>query len=138
MSDRMLDRIRQSPVTGQIVRYGVAGGLITLAFAATYWAVATFGGVDPNLALAIVFVVFTGISYLVHGRYSFAGHGGRDRPNVRGARFAVVNVAGFLLNQFWVWWLVKELDGPVWWSTVPIVMVTPWLTFAAHRLWVYR
>ena len=125
-------------MTGQILRYALAGGAITVAFAAAYWALATFGGVDANLALAIVFVIFTGISFVVHGRYSFAGHGDRDRPHVRGARFAVVNVAGFLLNQFWVWWLVKELDGPVWWSTVPIVLVTPWLTFAAHRLWVYR
>ena len=134
----MLDRFKQSPMTGQILRYALAGGAITVAFAAAYWALATFGGVDANLALAIVFVIFTGISFVVHGRYSFAGHGDRDRPHVRGARFAVVNVAGFLLNQFWVWWLVKELDGPVWWSTVPIVLVTPWLTFAAHRLWVYR
>ena len=134
----MLDRLKQSPMTGQIMRYAVAGGLITVAFAAAYWAVAELGGIDPNLSLALVFVVFTGISYIVHGRFSFAGHGERDRPHVRGLRFAIVNVAGFALNQFWVWWLVKDLGGETWWPTVPIVLVTPWLTFAAHRMWVYR
>ena len=133
----MLERLN-SPMTRQILRYAVAGGVITVAFAAAYWALAEFGGVDPNLSLAVVFVIFTGISYVVHGRFSFAGHGQRDRPHVRGARFAVVNVAGFLLNQLWVWWLVKSMGGETWWPTVPIVLVTPWLTFAAHRLWTYR
>ena len=133
----MLERLN-SPMTRQILRYAVAGGVITVAFAAAYWALAEFGGVDPNLSLAVVFVIFTGISYVVHGRFSFAGHGQRDRPHVRGARFAVVNVAGFLLNQLWVWWLVKSMCGETWWPTVPIVLVTPWLTFAAHRLWTYR
>ena len=119
----------------QVLRYAIAGFGITVLFSAAYWVVAQF--MDPNLALALVFVVFNFVSYAVHGRYSFAGHGGRDNPARRNARFLAVNLAGFALNQFWVWVLVKELGGATWWPVIPFCFVTPWLTFAAHRKWVY-
>ena len=122
-------------VLAQMLRYAVAGFGITVLFSAAYWAVAQL--MDPNLALALVFIVFNFLSYAVHGRYSFAGHGGRDNPARRNARFLMVNLAGFALNQFWVWWLVKEMGGATWWPVVPFLFVTPWLTFALHRKWVY-
>jgi putative flippase GtrA len=121
----------------QALRYAAAGLVITLAFSATYWLVTVLTGMDANLALALVFVAFSGISYVAHGAFSFAGHGDRDRQHVRAARFFVVNVLGFLANQFWVWLLVKHLAGPTWWPVVPFVLVTPWLTFVLHRRWVY-
>jgi len=131
-----LDSERRA-VAVQMIRYAIAGGLITLAVAASYWAIAEIGGIDPMVSLAIVFLFFSGVSYLVHGAYSFKDHGQRDRHHVRGARFLVINLLGFALNQFFVWYLVKHLGGPTWWPTVPMVFVTPLLTFALHRRFVY-
>jgi len=131
-----LDRERRA-VLVQILRYALAGGLITVAVAAAYWAIAEFGGVDPMVSLTIVFLFFSGVSYLVHGAYSFKDHGERDRHHVRGARFLAINVLGFLLNQGFVWYLVKYLDGPTWWPTLPMIFITPLLTFALHRRFVY-
>ena len=82
-------------------------------------------------------MVFTFISYLTHSRFTFQGHGRRDRPARRTARFFVTNIIGYLINQFWVWWLVHHLDGETWWPTLPFVLVTPWLTFLLQRKWVY-
>ena len=124
-------------VLGQAARYGVAGAVITVLFSAAYWAVAELGGVDPMLSLALVFVVFSGVSYITHGIFSFRGHGERDRHHVRATRFFVVNLVGFALNQFFVWLLVKQIGGPTWWPIIPFVAVTPWVTFALHRKWVY-
>lgn len=121
----------------QMARYALAGGAITVLVAASYWALAEFGGVDPMVSLAIVFVFFSIVSYVVHGVFSFRGHGARDRHHVRGARFLMVNIIGFLVNQFFVWLLVKQIGGPTWWPTVPIIFVTPLLTFALHRRFVY-
>ncbi|MBB3764677.1 GtrA family protein [Sphingomicrobium lutaoense] len=128
----------QRVVAGQVIRYAAAGLGITIAFSFAYWAIAEWGGVDPNLSLAIAFVLFSGIGYVIHGRFSFAGHGSRDRPLHRGSRFFIVNLAGFFLNQFWVWLLVKQMDGATWWPTLLFVLVTPWLTFALHRRFVYQ
>ena len=121
----------------QMLRYAVAGGLITIAVAASYWAIAEYGHVDPMVSLGIVFLFFSGISYLVHGAFTFKDHGERDRHHVRGARFVAINLLGFVLNQGFVWFLVKHLGGPTWWPTVPMIFVTPLLTFALHRRFVY-
>ncbi|MDQ3144699.1 MAG: GtrA family protein [Pseudomonadota bacterium] len=131
-----LDSERRA-VAVQMLRYAIAGGLITIAVAAAYWALAEFGGVDPMISLAIVFLFFSGVSYLVHGAYSFKDLGAGGRHHVRGARFLAINVFGFLLNQLFVWYLVKHLGGPTWWPTLPMILVTPLLTFALHRRFVY-
>ncbi len=122
---------------GQLVRYGIAGGLITLAVAAAYWSLAEFGGLDPLVSYAVVFVTFSLVSYAVHGAYSFRDHGTRDNHHIRGARFLAVNLAGFAINQSFVWLLVKHLGGPTWWPTLPMIFFTPLVTFALHRRYVY-
>ena len=129
-------------VAVQMLRYALAGGLITLAVAASYWAIAEYLRVDPMVSLAIVFVFFSGVSYLVHGVFTFKDHGPRDVSqalghHVRGSRFLAINILGFLVNQGFVWLLVKHLDGPTWWPTIPMVLFTPLLTFALHRRFVY-
>ncbi len=124
-------------MAAQAARYALAGLLITILFSASYWAVTELGGIDPMISLSIVFLIFTAISFFTHGAFSFRGYGSRDRQHVRASRFLLVNIAGFLLNQFFVWLLVKHLDGPTWWPIVAFILVTPWVTFALHRKWVF-
>lgn len=121
----------------QLVRYGLAGLAITLAAAGSYWAITDLLNVDPMVSYAIVFLVFSGISYITHGEYSFRDHGERDRHHVRMGRFLAINLLGFLVNQAFIWLLVKQLHGPTWWPTIPMVFLTPLLTFALHRRFVY-
>ena len=121
----------------QAARYAFAGVIITILVAASYWAVAEYLHVDPMLSLTLVFLFFTGVSYVTHGAYSFRGHGARDRAHVRATRFLVINILGFVTNQFFVWLLVKQMGGPTWWPVVPIILVTPLLTFTLHRRWVF-
>jgi putative flippase GtrA len=121
----------------QLIRYALAGLAITLAAAASYWAIAELLHVDPMLSYTIVFIVFSGISYVTHGEFSFKGHGERDRHHIRMGRFFAINVLGFLVNQGFIWLLVKQMDGPTWWPTIPMIFVTPLLTFVLHRRFVY-
>jgi putative flippase GtrA len=128
---------RHSDLIGQLVRFGLTGVLLTLLVAGGYWIAADLFGVEPMLSMTLNYLVFTGLGYLLHSRWSFKGHGARDRPAVRTARFFTVNTLGFLLNQFFIWLLVKHMGGPVWWSVVPIVLVTPLVTFSLNRRWVF-
>lgn len=121
----------------QLVRYALAGFAITLAVAGSYWAITDLLGVGPMISFTIVFLVFSVISYVTHGEYSFKGHGTRDLHHVRMSRFLAVNVLGYLVNQGFIWVLVKKLDGPTWWSVIPMIFVTPLLTFTLHRRFVY-
>ena len=122
---------------GQLIRFGLTGGLLTLLVAGGYWIVADVFGVEPMLSLTLNFVVFTFLGYVLHSRFSFRGHGTRDNAPVRTARFFTVNIIGFLCNQLFVWVLVKQLHGPTWWPVLPIVLVTPLLTFSLNRRWVF-
>lgn len=121
----------------QAIRYAVAGAIITLLVAASYWAVAEFLHVDPMVSLTLVFLFFTGVSYVTHGAFSFRGHGSRDRSHVRATRFLIINLLGFATNQLFVWLLVKQIGGPTWWPVIPIIFFTPLLTFTLHRRWVF-
>ena len=125
-------------VAWQAIRYGMSGAIITVFFSASYWAVAELLHVDPMVSLTLTFLVFSLVSYVTHSLFSFRGHGARDRQHVRVGRFVVVNIIGFLLNQFFVWLLVKHLGGPTWWPIVPFIAVTPWVTFVLHRKWVFN
>ena len=128
---------KHGEIIGQLVRFGLIGGVLTVLVAGGYWMVADLLHVEPMLSLTLNFVLFTGLGYLLHSRFSFRGHGSRDNAPTRTARFFTVNVIGFLANQFFVWLLVKQMDGPTWWAVVPIILVTPLLTFALNRRWVF-
>jgi len=131
-----LDPERRTVVL-QLVRYALAGFAITLLVAGSYWAITDLLHVDPMISFTLVFIVFSVISYVTHGEFSFKGHGERDRHHIRLSRFLAVNILGFLINQGFIWLLVKQLAGPTWWSTIPMVFVTPLITFSLHRRFVY-
>jgi len=128
---------KHKEIAGQMARFGVAVVLLTVLVVVGYWVVSTLLHVEPMLSLTLNFIVFTGLGYLLHSRFSFRGHGARDNAAARTMRFFTVNVIGFLSNQFFVWLLVKQLDGPTWWPVLPILFVTPLLTFALNRRWVF-
>lgn len=128
---------RHSALIGQVLRFGLTGGLMTLLVAGAYWIVATVFPIHPMLALTLSYLAFAPLGYLLHSRWSFKGHGARDQAGLRVARFLTANTSGFLLNQLFVWFFVKYLDGPVWWSVIPIVIVTPIVTFTLNRKWVF-
>ena len=133
-----MERIRANrDLIGQAVRFGITGGLLTVLVAGGYWVVAELLGVEPMLSMTLNYLVFTALGYVLHSRFSFRGHGGRHRPALRTVRFFTVNTTGFLVNQFFVWLLVKHLGGPTWWPVIPILFVTPLLTFALNRCWVF-
>jgi putative flippase GtrA len=121
----------------QIVRFGLVGLALTVAVAGSYWAVADLLHVDPMVSMTLVYIVFTGIGFVMHSRVSFKDHGARDRVHVRTVRFFITNGLGFVSNQFFVWLLVKHMAGPTWWPVIPIIFFTPILTFTLNRRWVF-
>lgn len=127
----------QRALLAQLVRFALTGGLLTVLVAGGYWLLATFARVEPMLSMTINYLLFTGLGYILHSRFSFKGHGARDKAGLRTLRFFTVNSAGFISNQFFVWLLVHQLGGPTWWPVIPILFVTPLLTFALNRRWVF-
>lgn len=127
-----------SALFGQLIRYALTGGFITALGAALYWVTATFMGVHPLLANVLAYALCVAIGYVLHSRWSFKDHGSRDNPARRTSRFFLVSLISFALNSLFVWILTGPLlDGPTWWPVLPMLFVTPLVTFALNRRWVF-
>lgn len=122
----------------QLLRYAVTGAGVTALQAAIYWLLAGPLAVHPQMANFVGYLAAVASGYVLHGRFSFRGHGGRDRPLGRVLRFVLVSLVSLALNAFWVWLCVARMGLPVW-SPIPLMaVVTPALVFLLNRQWVFR
>lgn len=133
----MIDKSALPGWIGQLLRFGLVGGFVTLLGATLYYVPATWLGVPPLLANLLGYAVAVVFGYVLHGRISFAGHGGRDQPLVRTGRFFLVSLVSLGLNSLFVYLLTGPLGGPTWWPLVPMLFVTPIFTFLFNRHWVF-
>lgn len=134
----MLTRLLQEEgARGQLLRFAITGGLVTLLAVAVYWTLATPLALPPLLANFAGYVAAVASGYVLHSRWSFRGHGTRDAPAAQGGRFVAVSLISLGLNSLWVWSLTGPMGGPTWWPIVPMLLVTPLVTFALNRNWVF-
>jgi putative flippase GtrA len=122
---------------GQLWRFAMTGGFVTALGVGAYWVLATFFPVAPLVANFIGYVVAFTTGYVLHSRWSFRGHGRRDNPVRTTGRFFVVSLVSLGLNSLFVWFFTGLLQGPTWWPVVPMLAVTPLVTFTLNRKWVF-
>jgi putative flippase GtrA len=131
-----MERVSRSEVFGQLIRFGLVGAFVTALGAAAYLA-AALSGVAPLLANVLAYAVAMATGYVLHSKVSFRGHGSRDNPARRTLRFVMVSLISFGLNSLFVWTMTEPLALPVWTPVVPMLFVTPLLTFTLNRRWVF-
>ena len=122
---------------GQLFRYAVTGGFVTALGIAVYLFAAAVIDVAPLLANVLAYAVCVAVGYVIHSKWSFRGHGRRDNLARTTSRFFLVSLVSFALNSLFVWLLTGPLGGPDWWPTIPMLFVTPLVTFALNRRWVF-
>jgi putative flippase GtrA len=121
----------------QLVRFGVAGGLATGLYALVYSPLAAFKITSEQVANIAGYLVAMLSGYVLHSKWSFRGHGVSAKASA--SKFFAVSLVSYAVNTFWVWLLTDDamLAGPWWWPLIPIVVVTPLVTFSLNRLWVF-
>lgn len=124
-------------VFGQLVRFGIAGGLATALYTLVYSPLAGFKITSEQVANICGYLVAMVSGYVMHSKWSFRGHGAEAKQTTW--RFFVVSLVSLGINSFWVWLLTDDamLHGPWWWPLLPILFVTPLITFALNRFWVF-
>lgn len=127
-------------ILGQLVRFGLVGGFVTGLYAVVYSPLAKFDIVSPQIANFFGYIAAMITGYVLHSRWSFRGHGSRDNPARTTLRFFLVSLVSYALNAGFVFVLTdsKALHGPWWWPLIPIVLITPVITFFLNRHWVFR
>jgi putative flippase GtrA len=123
-------------VIGQLLRFLIGGGVVTLIGVSVYALVALVLGWHPQLGNFLAYVVAMAVGYFTHSRWSFRDHGG-ERGHHTALKFAVVSFISFGLNYLWVWLCTGPLGlGPAW-PILPMVTITPAVTFTLNRQWVF-
>lgn len=122
---------------GQLARFIVSGAFVTALGVAVYALVAIGLRWHPQLGNFLAYVVAMATGYLMHSRWSFRDHGG-ERTHGTKLRFVLVSLASLALNSFWVWLLYTQLDWGRGAPIVPMLFVTPAVTFVLNRQWVFR
>ncbi|MGN6620678.1 MAG: GtrA family protein [Sphingomonas sp.] len=131
--------MRSSGVIGQLIRFGIVGAISTVIYAIVYlpladhvlprgWAV---GAVPP------AFLAAAAVGFVLHSGWSFKGHGSRDPSGRQHIKFLLVQGFGMLLNMAFTWVLTGPLHQATSVPLIPVVLVTPFATFALNRQWVF-
>jgi putative flippase GtrA len=126
-----------STLIGQLIRFGTVGGFVTALSVIVYYVPATWLGVPPLIANLLGYGVAVALGYVLHSRVSFKGHGSRDNPVQRTGRFFIVSLVSLGLNSLFVGILTGPMHGPTWWPVLPMLFVTPLVTFTLNRQWVF-
>ncbi len=121
----------------QLLRFAVTGAFVTALGVGVYALVAIALRWEPQLGNFLAYVVAVATGYVMHSRWSFRDHGGQ-RTKATQLRFVVVSLISYALNSFWVWLLFSHLNlgraAPI----LPMLFVTPVVTFVLNRQWVFR
>lgn len=130
---------RRNGVLGQVVRFGIAGGVSSLVYSLVYLPLThwVFPGPRAVLAVPFAFAVAVCVGFVLHSRWSFRDHGRRDRGHVQRAKFVVVQGSGLALNAAVTWVGTALFDLPAWVPLVPAILLAAILTFLLQRFWVF-
>ena len=136
---RQIDAIWRSGAVVQMIRYGFAGALATMIYSSVYLPLAWWIFPQDRAVLAVPFAFGIALcaGFVLHSRWSFAGHGTRDTSGRQHARFLLVHCLGLALNMGFTWLLTAGLAAPVWAPLLPSVTITPLVTFVLQRQWVF-
>lgn len=132
--------LRSNPVLGQLVRFGVAGGIATLIYSAVYLPLALFVFAREHavLAVPIAFAAAVTAGYFLHSGWSFKGHGTRQSGPGQKAKFVFVQGVGLALHAAITWIVTDQLGQPAWVPLIPGLLVVPLVTFVLNRQWVFK
>lgn len=128
---------RRRTVLAQLIRFGISGAFVTALGVAVYALVALVLRWHPQLGNVLAYLVAMATGYVMHSRWSFRGHGGERTHGTR-VRFLIASLVSYALNAFWVWLLFTRLHLGRGAPIVPMLFVTPVVTFILNRQWVFR
>jgi putative flippase GtrA len=131
--------MRASGLLGQMVRFGIAGGISTLIYSAVYLPLTffVFPRAQAVYAVPFAFAVAVSAGYFLHSRWSFRGHGTREPGGRQQLKFVLVQASGVALNAGVTWVGTALLGYPGWVPLLPAVALATIFTFILNRWLVF-
>lgn len=117
----------------QLVRYGVVGVANNLVGYLIYLGV-TWLGVDPKLAVTIMYPIGALIAYFSHARYSFSYRGDRTRGLFR---YVIAHVIGYGANVSLLYIFFDRMGFPHQLVQAMAIFIVAGLLFVLFRYFVF-
>ena len=118
---------------GQLLRYGLIGVATNLIGYLIYLAI-TYAGMEPKLAMSLLYLVGTSIGFYLNRSWTFAHEG----SSLAGAyRFACVYFAGYLLNLLVLYVFVDRIGYPHQWVQAGAILLVAVFLFTCLKWWVF-
>jgi putative flippase GtrA len=124
-------------VLAQLIRFVISGATVTALSVVVYAIIALVLRWDPQLGNVLAYLIAVATGYVMHSQWSFRGHGSQRTHRTK-VRFVIVSLISYALNSFWVWLLYTHLQWGRAAPIVPMLFVTPAVTFTLNRQWVFR
>lgn len=123
----------------QILRFAVVGATCALIYSAIYLAYVLIL-LPADVHLAAVFPAFLVSVYVgshLQSRFTFKrGSFEEQRPFTR-LKFFFSQAIGLCINCLITWVITGPLQGSDWVPLIPSILITPTVTFALQRWWVF-
>jgi dolichol-phosphate mannosyltransferase len=133
VSSRTSAALRRRTNWIQLVQFGIVGASGYVVNLAVFAALLGWGA---HVAAAISFVVAAANNYWWNRHWTFVHQ--KAHVGAQGARFFIVSLAAFAVNQLWLVLFIDLLHWPkVASQAVAIILVTP-LNFLGNKLWSFR
>jgi putative flippase GtrA len=136
----MLDRLPlnndQRTLLGQVLRYGITGGIVTAFGVGAYLIAVGWGNVPPLGSNVIAYLVSMALGYFMHARFSFRGQGG-DASVQQGGKFFITSGISFALNSLFVWLFTDVMGWDERTPVIAMIFITPAICFVIYRKWVF-
>ncbi|WP_174285087.1 GtrA family protein [Sphingomonas bacterium] len=131
--------MRASGVLGQLVRFGIAGGVSSIVYSLVYLPLThfVFPGTRAVLAVPFAFAVAVTVGFVLHSKWSFKDHGTRDGGFVQHGKFVAVQASGLALNAVVTWIGTAQLHLQPWVPLIPAIFLAAIVTFLLNRFWVF-
>ncbi|MDB5713469.1 MAG: GtrA family protein [Sphingomonadales bacterium] len=127
----------QRALLGQVLRYAISGGFVTLLGVGTYALLVRHVGLAPLAANIGSYLVAMGFGYFLHGHFSFRDQGISGQSVRVGGKFFITSGISFCLNSFFVWLFTSVLHWDTLTPIATMVFVTPAICFVIYRKWVF-
>jgi putative flippase GtrA len=133
---RQVETLKANGTLGQLIRFGIVGGLSTLVYTAVYYPLGTYV-IPPVLASIAGFLVAVVFGYVFHSRWSFKGHEAEGGVATQ-SKFFIVQSIGMAMNAGFTWVITGPLHQATWVPLLPVVFITPLVTFVLNRYLVFK
>jgi putative flippase GtrA len=138
---RQVETLKANGTLGQIIRFGISGGISTLIYLAVYFPLVWWVFTDRAHAVYAVppsFIVAVTAGYFLHSQWSFKGHGTREPGATQKLKFVAVQGSGVALNALVTWLGTAVLGFPAWAPVVPAIGLATIFTFILNRYLVFK